>query len=101
MYYIIEKIFHFIIIASARMLIYVKTPSGKMITLTVRASDTIKAVKAKIEDSERIPPDDQILTFAGKELEDGRKVSDYDMKNGSTLQLQLRPLEGNYLTLVL
>jgi hypothetical protein len=73
------------------MLIYVKTPSGKTVTLTVRNSDTIEVVKAKIED---IPPGDQRLTFAGKQLEDGCIVSDYDIKNGSTLQLQLRPLEG-------
>ena len=79
------------------MLIYVKTPDRKTITLTVRASDTIETVKTKIEDEEGIPPDDQILTFAGKELEDGRKVSDryHGVKNGSTLQLQLRPLQGN------
>ena len=89
------KTFHLVIIARARILIYVKTPGGKTITLTVRASDTIGAIKAKIEDGEGTLPDDQRLSFAGKELEDGRTVSDYGMKNGSTLQLQLRPLEGN------
>ena len=78
------------------MLIYVVTPDRKMITLTVRASDTIEAVKAKIEGTEGIPPDDQILTFAGKELDDERKVSDHGLNNGSTLELQLRNLQGKY-----
>ena len=78
------------------MLIYVMTPDGKRITLTVKASDTIETVKAKIEDEEGIPPDDQILIFAGKELDDEHKVSDHGLKNGSTIEFQLRHLQGNY-----
>ena len=78
------------------MLIYVMTPDRKMITLTVRASDTIEAIKAKIEDAEGILRDDQRLTFAGKELDDEHKVSDHGLKNGSTLEFQLKPLQGNY-----
>ena len=90
-----EKTFHHYHTV-ARMLIYVRTPDGKTITLAVRASDTIKTVKAKIEDAEGILLDGQRLTFAGKELDDERTVSDHgSIKNGSTLEVQLRPLQGN------
>ena len=86
-----------ILVPAPKMQIFVKTLSGKTVSLEVDPCDTVRNVKSRIQDTEGLHPEYQRLIFAGRSLQDEKSLSHYHIQKGSTLQLLLRQRRAEYL----
>ncbi len=84
-----ESTLHLVLRAPMTTQIFIKTLTGNTITVNMEDSDTVEIIKAKIQEEEGTPVNQQRLLFAGQELENGRKLSEYNIQNRSTLHLVL------------
>ena len=90
-------VYYFLIGVQYKIHVFVRSEAGRIITLEVEPSDTIKTVKAKIHRKEGITPEYQQLTFAGNWLEDWCALSCYNIMEDAELYLKMKPQKGNQL----
>merc|ERR1712157_73557 len=72
------------------MQLFVKTLTGKTVSIEVEEGEAIEDVKAKIAEKEGVPPEQQRIIFGGQQLQDGKTIDDYDIEDDCTLHLVLR-----------